>query len=177
MLPPQFRLRFLFDIETIDELFLAYDSHLHRLGVADMRNLNPVKLDQEKLMQFKTLFEEERQHLIASRSKVSNQLQVQPEDLLDRSDLTSCELEASLSIRLQNREAQYLEKIEQALNRIHSNTFGLCEDCESEIELRRLEARPTTTLCLLCKEEQERKELHYFDSFRERHLRRAAISK
>ena len=49
-------------------------------------------------------------------------------------------------------------KIDKALARIESGTFGICEKCEEEISLKRLEARPVTTLCIRCKEEQEQKE-------------------
>jgi DnaK suppressor protein len=44
------------------------------------------------------------------------------------------------------------------LARIEDGTFGICERCEDEISLKRLEARPVTTLCIRCKEEQEKKE-------------------
>ncbi|MDX9999858.1 MAG: TraR/DksA C4-type zinc finger protein, partial [Polyangia bacterium] len=50
------------------------------------------------------------------------------------------------------------KKIDQALARIEDGTFGICEECEEEINAKRLEARPETTMCIKCKEAQERKE-------------------
>jgi DnaK suppressor protein len=51
-----------------------------------------------------------------------------------------------------------INKITEALERIDSGTFGICEVCEEEIGEARLRARPVTTLCIDCKMEQERQE-------------------
>jgi DnaK suppressor protein len=60
--------------------------------------------------------------------------------------------------RLRDREKFLLAKIDKALGRIETGGFGICEKCEEEISMKRLEARPVTTLCIRCKEEQEQKE-------------------
>ena len=44
------------------------------------------------------------------------------------------------------------------LKKIDEGEFGVCESCEEPISPKRLEARPETTLCIRCKEEQERDE-------------------
>ena len=44
---------------------------------------------------------------------------------------------------------------------IENGTFGICEICEEEISVKRLEARPVTTMCIRCKEEQEKQEKSY----------------
>jgi len=54
-----------------------------------------------------------------------------------------------------------LGKIHSALGRIEDGSFGLCESCEEEIEQRRLNARPVSTMCISCKEMHERKEKVY----------------
>ena len=46
----------------------------------------------------------------------------------------------------------------KALEKIDQGTFGVCDDCGEKISLKRLEARPETTLCIRCKEDQERVE-------------------
>ncbi len=51
-----------------------------------------------------------------------------------------------------------LDKINKALVKIDDGTFGVCEECGEEISVKRLEARPETTLCIKCKEDQEREE-------------------
>jgi thiamine pyrophosphokinase len=52
-------------------------------------------------------------------------------------------------------------RIDHALAKIDEGTFGICEECEEPISMKRLEARPETTLCIRCKEDQERIEKAY----------------
>ncbi len=59
---------------------------------------------------------------------------------------------------LRDREKWLLEKIEQALVRLNEGRYGLCEECEEEIGFARLKARPVATLCIDCKEVEERTE-------------------
>jgi DnaK suppressor protein len=117
----------------------------------------------EKLFNFKKLFENEKRKLIYSSNILDQEFTVAPEELLDETDLTSAELETGMRMRLRNREALFLKKIDDALRRIAEGTFGECEDCGSSIELKRLEARPTATLCVECKEEQEHLEALHID--------------
>jgi DnaK suppressor protein len=62
------------------------------------------------------------------------------------------------ALRIRDREAKLIRKIREALGRLEQGTFGICEECGEEIPLRRLRARPVTTLCIECKEEQEAEE-------------------
>lgn len=124
----------------------------------------------ETLFKFKTLFETQRRNLLYSGNVVNEQFHYPKEDLIDDVDMTSTELETSMRMRLRNREALFLRKIEDALQRITDGTFGVCDGCENDIELRRLEARPTATLCVHCKEEQERSEQIHIDGHRSKSL-------
>jgi DnaK suppressor protein len=117
----------------------------------------------EKLLYFRNLFETEKQKLIYSSNIINQDFTVSPDELIDETDLTSAELETGMRMRLRNREALFIRKIEDALKRISEGTFGECEDCGLDIELRRLEARPTATLCVTCKEEQEHLESLHID--------------
>lgn len=76
----------------------------------------------------------------------------------DEGDLASGEIDLNLQIRIKERATQMLPKIDRALSRIEDGSFGLCETCEEPIGLERLRARPVTSLCLACKEEQEQRE-------------------
>ena len=75
-----------------------------------------------------------------------------------------------MRLRLRNRESLYVKKVDEALRRIESGEFGLCECCDGDIEIRRLEARPTATLCIACKEEEEKKEVLTADGRRHKSL-------
>lgn len=122
------------------------------------------------LTKFKNLFEQEKKNLIYSQGIINEEFQVQADDMLDEVDLSSAELEQSMRMRLRNREALYLKKIEESLRRIQDGTFGICETCEEDIELKRLEARPTTTHCMDCKERQERIERIHIDGQKHKSL-------
>ncbi len=76
----------------------------------------------------------------------------------DEGDLAVSELSLSLTLRLQERQAQLLSKVDRALAKIEEGTFGLCESCEEPLLLGRLKARPVASLCIACKEDQENKE-------------------
>ncbi len=77
----------------------------------------------------------------------------------DVSDQASAEAEQNFSMRIREREQRLVKKIDEALERMDQNIYGICERCEEEIPYPRLKARPVTTLCINCKtlEEQEEK--------------------
>jgi RNA polymerase-binding transcription factor len=81
-----------------------------------------------------------------------------PENLPDTSDQASAEADQFFLLRLREREQKLLKKIDDALDRIANNTFGICERCGGEIGYKRLKARPVTTLCIDCKTKQEEEE-------------------
>jgi DnaK suppressor protein len=76
----------------------------------------------------------------------------------DPADRATQEEEFSLELRTRDRERKLIKKIDEALNLIETEEYGYCEACGVEIGLRRLEARPTATLCIDCKTLQEIKE-------------------
>lgn len=77
----------------------------------------------------------------------------------DVSDQASAEAEQNFTMRIREREQRLIKKIDEALERMDQNIYGICERCEEEIPYPRLKARPVTTLCINCKtlEEQEEK--------------------
>ena len=80
------------------------------------------------------------------------------EALPDVSDQASAEADQNFSMRIRDRERKLLKKIEEALARMSSGTYGICERCEGDIPYKRLKARPVTTLCIECKTLQEQEE-------------------
>ena len=119
-------------------------------------------MDAKDLQRFQAMLEESRQALLQSAKRtLLEESTFDTEDLPDEIDLASSEYTQSMIFRLRDREKFLLRKIERALERIREGTFGICERCEEEISIKRLEARPVTTLCIRCKEEQEKKEKSY----------------
>lgn len=76
----------------------------------------------------------------------------------DPNDRASQEEEFRLELRARDRERKLLKKIEESLQNLTDKEYGYCEVCGVEIGLRRLEARPTATLCIDCKMLDEIKE-------------------
>lgn len=108
---------------------------------------------------FKRIFEAQRERILLNGRIMREDFNVCPDDRFDEIDQATTDIEQSMRMRLLNRETLYIKKLDEALRRIEEGSFGECDDCGEDIEIRRLEARPTATLCVFCKEEQERKEI------------------
>jgi DnaK suppressor protein len=110
-----------------------------------------------QLKKFKTLLTEKRDEIIKkAKQTLEEDMALDANDLPDEMDLASSEYLQSFTFRLRGREKVFLDKIEKALAKIEDGSFGTCEECGEEISVKRLEARPETTLCIRCKEDQER---------------------
>ncbi|MBE2253050.1 MAG: TraR/DksA C4-type zinc finger protein [Myxococcus sp.] len=114
------------------------------------------------LKRFKKMLEDSRTAILAkARKTMEEESNFDTDDLPDEIDQASSEYAQSMAFRLLDREKLLLAKINKAIQRITDGSFGLCERCEEPISVKRLEARPVTTLCIRCKEEQEKKEKSY----------------
>jgi DnaK suppressor protein len=69
----------------------------------------------------------------------------------DPNDRASQESDMALELRNRDRERKLIKKIDETLGKINANEYGYCDSCGVEIGLKRLEARPTATLCIDCK--------------------------
>ena len=116
-------------------------------------------MNKAQLKKFKELLESKREDILArAQQTLSEDMTLDQDDLPDEMDLASSEYLQSFTFRLRGREKVFLDKIQKALERIDEGTFGTCDDCGEPINVKRLEARPETTLCIRCKEDQERVE-------------------
>jgi len=78
--------------------------------------------------------------------------------LPDINDQASLESERSFELRIKDRERKLIGKVYEALKKIEEGTYGVCESCGDKIAVKRLMARPVTTLCINCKAEMEAEE-------------------
>ena len=117
-------------------------------------------LTKKELKKFQELLEDKRKAVLErARQMLSEEnMTLDTNDLPDEMDLASSEYLQSFEFRLRGREKSLLSKLDLALKKIEDGTFGVCEICEEPIGKKRLEARPETTLCIKCKEDQEREE-------------------
>ena len=112
-----------------------------------------------ELKRFRRILEEKREALIKNAQQtIAEDMTLDANDLPDEMDLASSEYIQSFTFRLRGREKVFLQKIEKALRKIDEGSFGICENCDEPISVKRLEARPETNLCIRCKEDQERQE-------------------
>ena len=111
------------------------------------------------LKRFQKILESKRDALLNNAKNLKAEgMVLDQNDLPDEMDLAASEGMQSFEFRLRGREKTFLDKIDSALRKIEGGEFGVCESCEEPISVKRLEARPETTLCIRCKEEQEREE-------------------
>jgi RNA polymerase-binding transcription factor len=116
-------------------------------------------LNKKELKKFQDQLQDKKKELLdRARQMLSEGMALDTNDLPDEMDLASSEYIQSFEFRLRGREKSLLAKLDLALKKIDDNTFGICETCEEPIGKKRLEARPETSLCIKCKEDQEREE-------------------
>ncbi len=117
-------------------------------------------LNKKELKKFQELLQDKRKAVLErARQMLSEEnMTLDTNDLPDEMDLAASEYLQSFEFRLRGREKSLLSKLDLALRKIDDGTFGVCEICEEPIGKKRLEARPETTLCIKCKEDQEREE-------------------
>ena len=89
--------------------------------------------------------------LLKDGGKTVNHLKDEGTALADISDRATQEEEFNLELRARDRERKLIKKIDDALQQLDEGRYGFCDTCGVEIGLRRLEARPTATLCIDCK--------------------------
>ncbi|MBY0470202.1 TraR/DksA family transcriptional regulator [bacterium] len=111
------------------------------------------------LRKFQKIFEAQRKTILFNDRVIREDFSVNHDDRFDEIDQATTDVEQAMRMRLCNREILYLKKVDEALKRIEDGTFGECTECGEDIEVRRLEARPTANLCVGCKEDQERREI------------------
>ena len=118
------------------------------------------QLTKKELKKFQELLEDKRKAVLErARQMLSvENMALDTNDLPDEMDLASSEYLQSFEFRLRGREKSLLTKVDLALKKIEAGTFGICEVCDEQIGKKRLEARPETSLCIRCKEDQERDE-------------------
>ena len=116
-------------------------------------------MKKSELKRFRAILEEKRDAVVRrARETMAQDMTLDESELPDEMDLASSEYMQSFTFRLRGRERVFLQKIEKALKKLDEDVFGVCEDCEEPISLKRLEARPETELCIRCKEDEERTE-------------------
>tara|TARA_B100000959_G_scaffold253134_1_gene283764 strand:+ start:335 stop:742 length:408 start_codon:yes stop_codon:yes gene_type:complete len=78
-------------------------------------------------------------------------------------DQASSQTEKTVEMRTLNRQMKLVSKINSAIKKIDSNTYGYCEETGEPIGLKRLIARPIATLSIEAQEKHEKNEKIFAD--------------
>jgi len=119
-------------------------------------------MSDNQLEHFRNILLRWKQELIDEVKRTVDQMKSDASQFADPADRATQEEEFSLELRTRDRESKLIRKINQTLATIDSEDYGYCESCGIEIGIKRLEARPTATLCIDCKTLQEIKEKQIF---------------
>ncbi len=90
----------------------------------------------------------------------------------DEVDSANDNILLAADMRFSNRESLYYKKIMKTLSKVETDQYGMCDECGDPITYSRLIARPTSEMCILCKEESEREENQNFYERRSKSLGR-----
>ena len=115
-------------------------------------------MNEKQREHFKALLLAWKKELMEEVDRTMNHLKNEAANFPDPADRSSQEEEFSLELRTRDRERKLIKKIDKTLELIESDNYGFCDACGVEIGIRRLEARPTATLCVDCKTIDEIKE-------------------
>lgn len=115
-------------------------------------------MSQDQQSHFKSLLNSWKTALMIKINQAVSHLKDEPKHFADLNDRASQEEEFNLELKARDREADLVVDIDEALKRLHDGDYGYCEECGVDIGIRRLEARPTATLCIDCKTLAEMRE-------------------
>ena len=99
-----------------------------------------------------------RDELLEEYKETRNHLEKGDRAGSDFADMASAETDNVLELRTRDRERKLVAKIDEALERIESGTYGYCSETGNPIGLKRLEARPIAALSIEAQERHEKEE-------------------
>ncbi|SNS00535.1 transcriptional regulator, TraR/DksA family [Methylobacillus rhizosphaerae] len=126
--------------EAITRQFVPYQPK------ADEEYMNKKQLDH-----FRKILNDWKAELSHDIDRTVHTMQDEVTMFADPNDRASQESDMALELRNRDRERKLIKKIDETLANIDAGDYGYCNGCGVEIGLKRLEARPTATLCIDCK--------------------------
>jgi DnaK suppressor protein len=115
--------------------------------------MNPSQIEH-----FRQILNSWKRELMEEVDRTVHHMQDEAANFPDPNDRATQESEFAMELRTRDRERKLIKKIDESLNHLDSGDYGYCEQCGVEIGIRRLEARPTATLCIDCKSLDEIRE-------------------
>ena len=115
-------------------------------------------MNSRQLAYFRHMLEEMKRELSQDIDRTVHTMQDEATIFADPNDRASQEADMSLELRNRDRERKLIKKIDETIQHIDAGEYGYCDSCGVEIGLKRLEVRPTATLCIDCKTLDEMRE-------------------
>jgi DnaK suppressor protein len=131
---------------------------LHKHFVPYVPKKGEEYMNSKQLAHFRAILDTLKQELIDDIERTVHTMQDEATVFADPNDRASQETDIAIELRNRDRERKLIKKIDEALGRIENGDYGFCDSCGVEIGIKRLEARPTATLCIDCKTLEEVRE-------------------
>ncbi|MFT3850524.1 MAG: RNA polymerase-binding protein DksA [Propionivibrio sp.] len=112
----------------------------------------------KQLAHFRTILETLKSELMNDIERTVHTMQDEATVFADPNDRASQETDIAIELRNRDRERKLIKKIDDTIALIDNGDYGYCNGCGVEIGIKRLEARPTATLCIDCKTLEEVRE-------------------
>jgi len=115
-----------------------------------------MSLKGQKLEKFKQRLVAKRKELVSEvRGSSVGSLETNADGIQDIADQASSAYTKEFLLSIGDAERRMLRQVDEALDKIRQDTYGLCESCGEMINELRLEALPFARLCIKCQEEEE----------------------
>lgn len=115
-------------------------------------------MSKRQLAHFRAILESIKQDLMNDIKRTVHTMQDEATVFADPNDRASQETDIAIELRNRDRERKLIRKIDDTIAKIDSKEYGYCSACGIEIGIKRLEARPTASLCIDCKTLEELRE-------------------
>ena len=133
-------------------------AELHKQFTPYVPKKNEEYMNTQQLAHFRKILEDWKGELSHDIDRTVHTMQDEATIFADPNDRASQESDMALELRNRDRERKLIKKIDETIGKIEAEDYGYCESCGVEIGLKRLEARPTATLCIDCKTLDELRE-------------------
>ena len=136
-----------------------------KANASEFKNFEPYKpkrgeeyMNEKQREHFKAILRNWKGELMEEVDRTVSHMKDEAANFPDPADRATQEEEFSLELRTRDRERKLIKKIDSTIERIEQDDYGFCDACGVEIGIKRLEARPTASLCIDCKTLDEIKE-------------------
>jgi DnaK suppressor protein len=117
-------------------------------------------MDKERLEFFRKKLLKMREAILDKSKKLKEDSYTLGTDgIQDMADAASNAYNADILMSLSDNDLNLLKEIDSSLDKIASDNYGVCEECEEEITEKRLEANPVARYCITCKRMMEEKRI------------------